>query len=79
MFGIFDFFLVGAGNCKAATLGGGECRCDIGVGVSAGIGKLLGGLPSDETSRFTFEGSLVRNARFADLTCEFWRQARTKR
>ena len=26
----------------------------------------------------TFGGSLVRNARFADLTCDFWRKSRTK-
>ena len=27
----------------------------------------------------TFGGSLVRNARFGDLTCDFWRKSRTKR
>ena len=26
----------------------------------------------------TFGGSLVRNARFGDLTCDFWRKSRTK-
>ena len=27
----------------------------------------------------TFGGSLVRNARFGDLTCDFWRKSRSKR
>ena len=32
-----------------------------------------------ETWRFTFGGSLVRNARFGDLALHFWRKSRTKR
>ena len=32
-----------------------------------------------ETLRFTFGGSLVRNARFGDLALHFWRKSRTKR
>ena len=32
-----------------------------------------------ETCRFTFGGSLVRNARFGDLPLHFWRKSRTKR
>ena len=31
------------------------------------------------TWRFTFGGSLVRNARFGDLALHFWRKSRTKR
>ena len=31
-----------------------------------------------ETCRFTFGGSLVRNARFGDLPLDFWRKSRTK-
>ena len=29
--------------------------------------------------RFTFGGSLVRNARFGDLALHFWRKSRSKR
>ena len=32
-----------------------------------------------ETCRFTFGGSLARNARFGDLALHFWRESRTKR
>ena len=27
------FFVAGAGNREVARCGGGECRCDIGIGV----------------------------------------------
>ena len=29
--------MAGAGNREVATLGGGECRCGSGIGVSAGV------------------------------------------
>ena len=47
----------------------------------AGIAKLLGRAArcSDGCFRMTLGGSLVRNARFGDLTCEFLRKSRTKR
>ena len=83
-------FVAGAGNRVVPMFGGGECccDCDIGIGVSAGValrgwdcellGKAAECVCSNETSRFTFEGSLVRNARFADLMRDFWRKSRTK-
>ena len=49
------------------------------------VAKLLGActaagcVRSDETSRLTFGGSLVQNARFGDLTHDFWRDSCTKR
>ena len=65
--------MAGAGSREVAMFGGGECRCDIGIGVSAvvalrgWIAKLLGRAAecvcSDESSRFTFEGSFVRQAK----------------
>ena len=45
--------------------------------------SLLGGVSHEarvlETWRFTFGGSLVRNARFGDWALHFWRKSHTKR
>ena len=72
-----------------ASCGRGECRCDIGIGVragvawKAGIAKLLGRgarcACSDGASRLTFGGSLTRNVRLADWKCELLRKSRAKR
>ena len=80
--------MAGAGNCEVATFGGGECRCDSGTGVSAGVAvrgweceiawRAAECVYSDETSRFTFEGSLKRNARFGDFTRDFYSKSPTK-
>ena len=32
-----ESFVAGAGICEVVSCGGGECRCDIGIGVRAGV------------------------------------------
>ena len=77
-------------NREVATSGGSECHwqwdwwlvCQRVWCWWARTAKLFGRAAwyvcSDETSRCNFDGSLVRNARLATLTCDFRRQSRTK-
>ena len=81
-------FVAGAGNREVVSCGRGECRCDIGIGVRAGVdwrswnretawqGCAMGVL------RWVFPldfGRKSRTKRAQTLTCEFLRKSRTKR
>ena len=79
--------VAGAGNREVRVLfgRGWNRRNCIGIGCVMRVLRLEG-LESYETASGlrdapleTFGGSLVRNARFGDLTCDFWRKSRTKR
>ena len=70
VFCVSSLFVAGAGNREVAMFGGGECRCDIGICVSAAVvlrgwdcellGRAAECVVSDETAHLTFEESPVR-------------------
>ena len=72
-------FVAGAGSRDVATLGGGECRCDSGTGVSAGVVFRGWGC---ETAWQAALLDVLALACFGDLTRltgEFWTKSRTNR
>ena len=63
-------FVTGAGNREAATFGGGECCCAIGICLSvAGALRVLGRaascVRSGEASRFSLGGIVSRTKRLS--------------
>lgn len=58
--------MAGGGNREVATIGGGECCCDSGIEVSAGVvwTKLLGRL---QNVIGTFEGRLGKKRSLKDF------------
>ena len=65
------FFVAGAGNREVASCGGGECRCDIGIGVCAGV------VWRGWNRKTAWQGCLMCVLRWS-LPLDFWRKSHTK-